>query len=122
MPEWLTVTEASTLLGIPKSKIYDDCKKDLEFDVNDRGIRILSRAKLEEYYAPIQRIVRQSTAIKGAIQQAHAALILQQEDHIKSLKDQIDTLKEELQHCQNELRIAHEEKNKILELFQTLNN
>ena len=118
MPEWLTVAEASALLGIPKNRLYADFKKDLEYEINDSGLRVVDKEKVEAYYAPIRMLVRHANATGDTLLRAQAALILEQADHIGTLKDQIAFLKHQLENYIDQLRIAHEDKNKILEIFR----
>ena len=113
--DWLTVAEAASLLGIRVNRIYSDFKKGLEFDVNDSGIKIIERDKLENFYSPIQMIRRYAIASGDSLLSTQAALMVKQEEQIEQLKKEVKYLKEQL-------RIAHEEKTKLLGLLEPKNN
>ena len=121
MPEWLTVAEASAHIGIPKNRIYADFKKGLDFSVNDRGVKIVSKKRIEKFYSPYRMMGRYAITSGDALLGTQAAIIAQQEEHIGTLKEEVVYLKEQIENYIVELRNAHEEKTKILYLLDSKN-
>ena len=108
--QWLTVTQASELIRVPKSTIYKDFEHGLEHETNDRGIKIIHKDSLEHFYCPFKRAVNHGRARADATLQIQGSIILQQELLIETLKAQVESL-------QKELNMAHEEKSRLLDLL-----
>ena len=108
--QWLTVTQASELIRVPKSTIYKDFEHGLEHETNDRGIKIIHKDALEHFYCPFKRAVNHGRARADATLQIQGSIILQQELLIETLKAQVESL-------QKELNMAHEEKSRLLDLL-----
>ena len=108
--QWLTVTQASELMKVPKSTIYKDFENGLEHETNDRGIKVIHKDALEHFYCPFKKAVNYGRARADATLQIQSSIILQQEQMIEILKAQVESL-------QKELITAHEEKSKLLDLI-----
>lgn len=108
--QWFTVAQASALIKVPKSTIYKDFENGLEHEINDRGIKVIHKDALEHFYCPFKQAVNYGRARADATLQIQTSIILQQTEMIDILKTQVESL-------QKELRTAHEEKSKLLELI-----